>query len=127
MEKLARDGNIEYLEFHNEDGLWWSEDVWMFNNSNVGALMHKTNDLSISNQPFVIECKELQYVNGVYYCDASVQPIKKPYNRKTYERDPAYKSMETSVRITVRRPYGGVIFAGVAILILVFRLTHFKK
>ncbi len=127
MEQLAKDGRIVYLEFFNEDGMWWSDDVWMFGDSNVGALMHKTNDLSISDEPFVIECAELKHVNGVYYCEATVQPIKTPYNRKTYERNPAYKSMETSVRIEVKRPYGGVILVGVAGLAVLIIWRQFKK
>ena len=117
MNALARDNKIKYLEFHNEDGIWFTKDVWMYDNANIGALMHKANDLEIAAQPFVIECSELQYINGVYYCDASVQPVETPYNRKTYERDPAYKSMETSVRFTLKESGGGVgvILGGLAI------------
>ena len=124
MEQLARDGRIVYLEFDNEDGTWFTEDVWMFGDSEVGALMRKKNDLGISEEPFVIECAELKYMDGIYYCNATVQPIKTPYNRKTYERNPAYKSMETSVRIEVKRPYGGVILLGLASLII---WRQFKK
>ena len=124
MQKLAKDGKIGYLEFVNEDGLWWTRDVWMFGDSNIGGLMNKVNDLSVSHQPFVIECAELQYVNGIYYCEAQVQPVKEPYNRETYDRNPAYKMMETSVRIEVKQRYGGVLLAGLAIW---FLCRRFKK
>ena len=127
MEQLARDGKIAYLEFVNEDGLWWTRDVWMFNNSNVGALMNKANDLSVADEPFVIECAALKYVNGIYYCDATVQPIKKPYNRETYERNPTYKKMETSVRIEVKQQYGVVLLTILTGAALWFIWRQFKK
>ena len=116
MQELARDGEIDYVEFHNEDGNWWGDIVWMFKDGNVGVLATNQNEPDVGPTAFVLKCDPLSELDNVVWCDVVVQEIKMPYNRDTYEVDPGNKPMNTSVRIFIKHHVKAIWFLLLSIL-----------
>ena len=126
MEALAREGKIDYVEFKNEDGLWWGDLVWMFDDGNVGVVATNQNDPSGPEHAFVLKCDALSEVDGVVWCNVRAQLIKEGFDRHKYTEDPNNKPMETTVRIFLKHHDTAIWFLFIALLFYAL-WTKFKK
>ena len=126
MEALAREGKIDYVEFTNEDGKWWGDIIWMFDDGNVGVLATNQNEPNGPDMPFVLKCNELSAVDGVVWCDVMVQLIKEDYTKHTYTEDDQDKPMHTTVQIFLKRHDQAIWFLLIAVLFYAL-WRQFKK
>ena len=125
MEALARDGKIDHIEFHNEDGNWWGEIVWMYNDGHVGVLAKNISDPNYSSAEtvaFVLKCEPVNLFEGIMYCDAVVQQVLGNWQEDTYTEDPGNKPMHTQIQIVLKHEIGLWILFGV-----LFGFAVYKK